>query len=332
MNDNNRIAIYDNVKFFLMVLVVVGHFVDPYVNESAGYRSIFIFIYSFHMPLFFFISGQFHRNRNILSKVIAFVSIGFAQKIYFVMADVIINKHSPSFDLLSDAGIPWYMFTLAVFIVLSYVLRDFNKKFILCAFVILALFVGYDQNVGDYLYISRIIVLYPYYVLGEMIDRNKIINLSSNIKVKLLSAVVVIVWLLLCVYELNYIYDLRPLFTARHSYVSIEMYHNTGAIFRLLCYFISAIVGIAFFMIVPSKSIWSITKYGERTLQVYFLHWPLCMILMRLRFFENIGKSFVIDCIWLVVAIITSIILSFKCFGIVTDTILKLAKNETVKK
>lgn len=53
---NNRL---DGVKFLLIVLVVVGHCIEPtrYSNVVSG--GIYSVIYSFHMPLFVFLSGYF---------------------------------------------------------------------------------------------------------------------------------------------------------------------------------------------------------------------------------------------------------------------------------
>lgn len=47
----------DNTKFFLMFLVVLGH-VALLVNNNVSH-SIYLFIYAFHMPLFFMIAGLF---------------------------------------------------------------------------------------------------------------------------------------------------------------------------------------------------------------------------------------------------------------------------------
>ena len=65
-----RIFLFDNVKFLLIVLVVTGHFLLRYVDNYCHYRSLFLFIYSFHMPLFIFISGLFHKNAGIRKKVL----------------------------------------------------------------------------------------------------------------------------------------------------------------------------------------------------------------------------------------------------------------------
>lgn len=57
--DNRRIEWIDAVKGIGIMLVVVGHMTIPHLAK--------LFIYSFHMPLFFFISGYLHK-RNFSAK------------------------------------------------------------------------------------------------------------------------------------------------------------------------------------------------------------------------------------------------------------------------
>ena len=40
-----RVALWDNLKFVLILLVVIGHFVDCYI-EAPAFQSIFAFIYA----------------------------------------------------------------------------------------------------------------------------------------------------------------------------------------------------------------------------------------------------------------------------------------------
>ena len=52
--NTKRIYKWDNLKCFLIVMVVIGHFVNQYAPISNTMKSLSLFIYSFHMPLFFF--------------------------------------------------------------------------------------------------------------------------------------------------------------------------------------------------------------------------------------------------------------------------------------
>ena len=43
--ETSRIVFWDNLKFSLILLVVVGHFAEQYI-KSGLFKSIFIFIYT----------------------------------------------------------------------------------------------------------------------------------------------------------------------------------------------------------------------------------------------------------------------------------------------
>ena len=47
----NRNVYLDNLKGLLIILVVVGHFTDIALDDSEAMESLFLMIYSFHMPL-----------------------------------------------------------------------------------------------------------------------------------------------------------------------------------------------------------------------------------------------------------------------------------------
>ena len=47
----------DIIKFIGIILVIIGHYIEPYRKISDVYNGIYIIIYCFHMPLFCFVSG-----------------------------------------------------------------------------------------------------------------------------------------------------------------------------------------------------------------------------------------------------------------------------------
>lgn len=50
---------FDFIKGFLIFLVVWGHVIQFFYTGNSLENPILIWIYSFHMPLFIFISGYF---------------------------------------------------------------------------------------------------------------------------------------------------------------------------------------------------------------------------------------------------------------------------------
>ncbi len=57
-----RDAYFDNAKLFLMILVVFGHFLQPFIDNDPLYNDLYYFIFTFHMPAFILISGYFAKS------------------------------------------------------------------------------------------------------------------------------------------------------------------------------------------------------------------------------------------------------------------------------
>jgi len=53
---------FDNAKFILIALVVIGHIMAPLMTHSTACKTLYIWIYIFHMPAFALISGYFAKN------------------------------------------------------------------------------------------------------------------------------------------------------------------------------------------------------------------------------------------------------------------------------
>ncbi|MCC8150114.1 MAG: acyltransferase, partial [Lachnospiraceae bacterium] len=219
----------------------------------------------------------FHSDKQILSKCIYYVSVGFLTKILITLA----TRYSGgniSFSLLSDYGIPWFMFVLAGCCACTYILRNQNKRYILLAFVVLSLFAGYDQSVGDYLYLSRFIVFYPFYLLGNILKSHQIVSFKrKHTLLWIPAACIVAVWGFLCLKYLDRLYIFRKLFTGRNPFY--EGLPFTGAISRMITYGISLSLCVAIVLLVPNRKICLFSRVGKNTMQVYVWHWPVFALL-----------------------------------------------------
>lgn len=305
----NRIYLWDNIKFILITLMVVGHLIDEFTSQSVIYRSVFLFIYSFHMPLFIFISGLFHSNKNVKNKFMFYISVGFLYKISTVIFDRISGNITPSFSLLSDGGPSWFMFVIATYTFIMYVLRNFNLKYLLVFSIVLSCFTGYDTSIGDFLYLSRSIVFFPFYILGCLTSTDNVLYKKRQNSYMYMSLIIIAIYLLMCFYKVEFLYKLRYLFTGRNPFYSEIMKY--APIVRLLCYFISFILGLSIVTIIPNKKIAYITEMGEYSLNTYFWHWKVYLILdylfgiSRIFLLGYLGKL-----VFIFIAILISLILS----------------------
>lgn len=321
-----HVALWDNLKFLLILLVVVGHFADSFTAKSNSFRALYLFIYSFHMPMFFFISGLFFSEKRIASKVLYYLSLTYLLKIVMIVIDRCFGVERPFFELLAPDGVSWFTFVLAVYTLISYLIRNHKKGYIAIAVLILACFVGYDVGVGDTFCLSRTIIFFPFYCFGTIVDHQRIIALKKQIKpwLYILAVLFILGWLFFCFFYCDIAYHLRHLFTGRNPFS--ESVLAVGPLVRLFCYAVTSGMCISLIIIMPDKRINPITKWGSRTLTVFCWHLPIYFLVERLIGINRLyylgpwGKILFLLC-----AVLLTVILSqFSFFGVPLNQIKKL--------
>jgi len=303
---------------------VAGHFLERNM-DSAMYKSIFTFIYAFHMPLFVFVSGLFHKNEKIGQKVLTYVSLGYVYKIFVFITRYFIGQ-KPNFYLLKEDGIPWYMFVLAAFIGIACLTRNMNQKFVLFMAVLVACFAGYDDSVGDYLILSRILVFYPFYQLGVCMDKDRLFAATRDRKSQVLAAGILIGWAMACVFLLDYVYKLRPFFTGRNSFPEALGYG--GGFVRLFCYLLAVVLGWAMICVSPKKKLPVMTECGKKTLQIYFWHRPFLYLVTYWGIAERVCTGLTGEILFLLCSVPVTLLFSMKIFSFPVTQILKLGLSQ----
>lgn len=336
MADGKSRNVYiDNVKALLIILVVIGHFTDLAVDESEMMQSLFVFIYSFHMPLFIFINGLLCKHivtnrQRVMDKVVVFMALYAVLKVILFFTRTVIGHEDISFHLFEEDGVPWYLFSTAVFYVITYIFRNFNKKWLIFLSVVLALVVGYDPDIGDTLVLSRSIVFYPFFLIGWCIKPERLSRVTDRISVKVVCGAACVGFALLCIFGLDFIYPLRPLFTGRNGYDELEASEPYGLLLRLLCYCISLGMCFAVLGIMTHRKIKIFSIIGRRTLAIYFFHRPVLYLLtyadVLVWLHDNMGWTFG-NCLWLVLAVLLALVLSAPIFGKAVQLFINLRKN-----
>ena len=109
-----RDFLFDNYRAFLIVLVVLGHFIEPSYTETAYLTNLKYFIFAFHMPAFIFISGYFAVKKSSPGKLIQKLLVPYLifEVIYYFTYENIIHKET-ELDLLYPKFSLWFL--LAIF-------------------------------------------------------------------------------------------------------------------------------------------------------------------------------------------------------------------------
>lgn len=319
-NNRPRIFKFDNVKLLVMVLVVVGSFAEEFTDHSDMFRSWFIFVYSFHAPLYIFLSGlfqkQYQKGARLRIQAISFYMIlGFALKLTIFLLRRW-NGEDVGLDLFGGATMEWYLFVIMMYMLTMYLVRNIHRYAVLAASIVLGIAAGF-LPLGDEFYLMRYFVFLPFYVAGYYLTPARVRRFSHRTNVKLAGLAFMLIYFVLCFRERDVIYPLRMLFTGRNPYAIVPI---EGCTFyhRMLCYGISATLIISVIACIPNRKMPILTRMGRNTLGVYFWHYPLVLLLWHFGAFDLLLPLG--DPLWkitvLTIAVIAALLLSLSVFSI----------------
>ncbi len=305
-----RIAELDFIKGIAIMLVVIGHVISqvwnnyPYFYEN---NIIFKFCYSFHMPLFVFVSGWISRLtiRNDIKWLIRRLKRLLIPYLIMVMAVFGFLRNGSFLLFLSDSPY-WYLLFLIAADSLFYFGRRIKLDiaiFIPFYIVILFLLIRLPRNVGI---IVQLINFLPFYAIGTMIPYLSVhIN---KLKITLLRAGSAAYVLLFPLYRLGVSAQIRHI-------SSLAGRESLSLVLVLLIAFINKAVipvcGIAMILFItkiiyavkftkPMRS--AIELFGNHTLVIYLFH--------DLFFVRAAENSFANSIISLITAFFIPLILS----------------------
>lgn len=265
-----RDAYFDNAKLFLMILVVFGHFFQPFMDKDPVYNDLYYFIFLFHMPAFILISGFFSKGKpKTFKKLVVKLLIPylFFQLIYSGYYTMIGLQDKFSFDLVTPQWALWFLLSLFFWNCLLKIVHRFPAKYVIGASILLALVVGYFPIFGRYLAAQRTLTFFPYFIIGYYLPKEWI----EKIKQFLRKSVAVLLFAGLFVFvACNDLINKYWVFGSKpyEAYLDLPVF---GAPLRML-FLTAGLIGIAaFFLVVPTKR-YFFSKWGKNTLNVYLLH------------------------------------------------------------
>lgn len=260
----------DNAKVLLIFLVVFGHLLQPFVAGSSNLNTLYLWIYTFHMPAFILLSGFFAKgsgNRKYIMKLAKKLLVPYLifQLLYTVFY-FYIGKEGWQTGIFSPHWALWFLFSLFSWHILLSWFKKLPAALGIGIAVLIGLAVGYFGDIGHTFSLSRTFVFFPFFLAGYWITETQIMWVKKRgVKVFSLIAMSAIAAGIHYAPELN-----TGWLLASKSYGDLGM-EGFGGIARLLVYVTAAVMVTSVLAWVPQKK-FSITKLGTRTLYVYLLH------------------------------------------------------------
>ena len=278
--NKKRIVWIDYLKVFACILVVIGHLIQSLQKSSIdNYDNItsFInwFIYLFHMPLFFAVSGYLYemnkkqfswkQYKNFVIKKI--INLGVPYIVFYLLYVIIniifassVNTPKGIEEIIGIINNPmppyWFLYALlSIFIfipLLGKALKE-NKKVIfivLIALKIISIFINTKIYLIDSFFENAI-----YFYLGCIIKDTIITLKNKNIKSILRNVILAIMYILVAI--IYYIY-----------YNTISYYME--ALINIVFALIGTLICINIFRNIEKCKIFDYLK--DYTFQIYLLH------------------------------------------------------------
>ena len=264
-----RDPFFDNAKAILIVFVVIGHGLEL-MPRNAVSDVLFLFIYTFHMPLFIFIAGYF-AARSMASadnwkKTRRILGLYFLSQAFYVVLFRFLGQQNLTLAqaLIHPCWTTWFLLSLACWRLLPPAFAA--RRGALAASTALALAAGCVDAIGTALSLSRTIVFMPFFLAGFLAARTGVRVMpprSARLPaVTVLAAVGVGLWL--------HPFPRSWLF-GDAGYAALGLGPLDGALSRLGALTLQAACGAAVLALVP-RDAHGWTAIGRHTLAIYVVH------------------------------------------------------------
>jgi fucose 4-O-acetylase-like acetyltransferase len=266
----SRDPFFDNAKFMAIVLVVAGHSIVD-LRDVRLAHALYLFVYTFHMPVFIVITGYFSRNftfsggkaRKLITNLgVPYVIFETAYSTYHWA----VGKSAFAISLLDPYYLTWFLMALFLWRLSTPVWQQIRWP--VGAAVVISLLAGMTELPTD-LEMNRTFGLVPFYVLGLMLKPEHF-EMLKRTRTRVLGAITLVLAFVFTVFVAD------PNMTTswvywRNGNAAMHVNNLTGSGMRLGLLVGAGILVTAFLTMVPTRRTW-FTGLGGATLYAYLLH------------------------------------------------------------
>ena len=262
---------WDSTKAVLIFLVIYGHILSPYAPDGSFNRALYSFIYSFHMPLFIFISGRFshiHDRHKYKERIILLFETFVVFQIIRTTIPYILENELRSF--FCPRWILWYLVSLIYWRLLIYFIPERWLQhccLIILVCVVTSLMAGYIP-IHSFLGIQSTLALMPFFALGyysvDIDIRSYIIKIPTSIAIGIMLSTFCFFYFVRNI-NLDYVFGCFPYWTDDKETLIFARFVGR-------CFFIplSVIIGAMVLRIIPTNG--TLAIWGEKSLFVFIYH------------------------------------------------------------
>ena len=297
-----RVALWDNARWVLIALVVVGHTVSTVRTGSAAAFGLYVGVYLFHMPAMILLSGMFSKAETSPKAVRSTVQLLVTWLLWegiWALIHLGVEGAAPGRDVLvSPAWTLWFLVTLATMRILLPFLARLRHPLLWS--VALALASGLSPAIGTDFSASRTLAFLPFFVGGWLIrergwlDGPRFTRPSPALRGAAWALLAAVAATILGFPRLREEWRVDRWLTWRDAYAELferaplgswqpEAWPGValgGVAVAAALLALAAAMTLALLVVVP-RARGPVTAWGTRTLAVYLLHGPIVWVLRQ---------------------------------------------------
>jgi len=271
----------DNIRFVLIFFVALGHFFE--VSASETLKNATEFIYSFHMPVFVFVSGYFAKfNPKRIVRTYFYCGI-LMQILYYFFYKYYIGNQTMIFQCSIPNYTLWYLFAMAFYTMIIPLIdtEGLGRRIAITAVCFaISMIAGTDPGVGYPFASGRFFAFLPFFVLGYYCRKGAVTEKLSKLSLRLKILGGAVLAAAVAVFEMYII---------KNPYIEfIDMtysfhYDQTLIGWKARAILLAGgILWVAFFLVAtPNKKIPLVSAVGANTFPIYIFHGFLVKILIE---------------------------------------------------
>jgi fucose 4-O-acetylase-like acetyltransferase len=274
-----RNHLLDNAKALLIFLVILGHMVEPFIENIALFRVIYLVIYSFHIPMFAFISGMLsttNLSRDSLEKNIRHILVPFfVFELLYELLHLMGVGHVSSYTLgFEPYWLLWFLLSLFAWKIMLPIVSA--TRYPVLFSIGIALVLGYCESIGYFLGISRTATFFPFFVLGYYSTPRFFEKAKKRInKICFIGTIIAAVAIIIRFNSFPHSWLWGSL-----SYPALGQHEWHAALIRLSLYVFSFCLGVSVISLLPKREL-NLTVIGQRSLCIYLWHGFFIKLIIR---------------------------------------------------
>ena len=275
-----RTPIWDNAKGILVVLVVLGHAIQPAAASGVAFADVlYRSIYLFHMPAFVLVTGILtaELTQRRAGRLVTNIAVPYLLFQVFQTIEVSILRGSfAPLHVLVPRWTLWYLVAVILWRLSTPLWLALGPWVAVCSALALALLAGLGTGVGHALALDDALGFLPFFVIG-LLARTRHTDLVRRRTVRV-GALAIIIAAVLAVIATRHAFA-RSALQLGFATDALHTSAARGTLLRAALITAALVLTVAVLLLVPRR----VTRWGvigRASLYVYLLH-PLVLLPFR---------------------------------------------------